>query len=174
MSRVCTACRHPDRELLDRTLVEGHLTIRDIASRFGLSRTATARHLDLHIARALAQAQARKEATHEESLDDLVHELDADARRIQAAAEKEADYRTAIIAVKERRGLIELRARARGLLRTPTSNPQGPLVTVNTAGPVDHAEALRQAKLLVQFAEDEERDRALAAAQTPALVGGPS
>jgi hypothetical protein len=180
MSRVCTACRHPDRAVLDVQLVQGRQPIRAIATRFGISRSATQRHFEAHITKALGRAAARKDASRERSLDDLVDELDADARRIQAAAEKESDYRTAVMALKERRGIVELRARAQGLLRSPSSG-NAPLVTVNVGGPLseqDHALALREARLLIEFEADEQRDRAALVSQgvqlpTPSLVGGP-
>jgi hypothetical protein len=66
------------------------------------------------------------------------------------------------MALKERRGLVELRAKAHGQLRAPaTGSTTNVLVNVSerplTAD--DHAQALREARLLLEFEADEERDR---------------
>lgn len=44
MANVCTCCRSPSRVDLDRVLVTGTESIRDVAARFGLGRSAVERH----------------------------------------------------------------------------------------------------------------------------------
>jgi hypothetical protein len=77
-------------------------------------------------------------------------------------AERAGDLRTAIAAQRELTRLAELEGRARGELRAPAPGSSGPLVTVNLARPLtaeDHAQALREARLLLEFEADERRDR---------------
>jgi hypothetical protein len=176
MSRVCTICTSPHRETIDAALVEGKATSRAIAATFGCSRSSLQRHSEAHIPRALAQAVARKAEAHEDSLHDLVHELDADARRIQAAAEKEGDLRTAVMCVKERRGLVEMRARVAGLLRAPAAGANGPLVTVNATNgrPIDLDEARRYVRLFQELEADDVATASTGTVQVlePAKIGG--
>ena len=42
--RRCTVCDHPEREAINRTILEGQTSIRDIAGRYSLSHAAVGRH----------------------------------------------------------------------------------------------------------------------------------
>ena len=42
--RRCTVCDHPEREAINRTILEGQTSIRDIAGRHSLSHAAVGRH----------------------------------------------------------------------------------------------------------------------------------
>lgn len=55
MARTCTICSNPQLQEIDQALVAGG-SIRDIAGRFGISRSALDRHKRDHLARFLAES----------------------------------------------------------------------------------------------------------------------
>lgn len=57
MAQPCSICNHPDREAIDKALVSG-ASLRDIAGRFKVSRTALGRHKLAHLPETLKQARA--------------------------------------------------------------------------------------------------------------------
>ncbi len=61
MPRTCTVCSHPEREAIDRAVVAGESSFRNIAERFSVSVAALHRHKDSHISEALAKEQAVRE-----------------------------------------------------------------------------------------------------------------
>ena len=116
MPRVCTACAHPARETLDRALVRGEPK-RQIAARHGLAESALGRHARAHLPRALVSAE---EVRASASADALLREslaMQAKALDLMARAEAEGDVRGAIVALKEARECVELRARLGAELR---------------------------------------------------------
>lgn len=113
MSRQCSVCIHPDRDAIDKALVAGE-PYRDIAGRYGLSRSAVERHKNNHIPAMLAKAvevKAEKEVVRAGDLLDEVNSLKDRALTILDTAEKAEDWRTALGCIKEARGSIELLAR---------------------------------------------------------------
>lgn len=61
MPRSCTVCTHPDREEIDRELVGGEASFRNIAERFSVSVAALHRHKADHVPEALRRARASQE-----------------------------------------------------------------------------------------------------------------
>ena len=105
--RVCSICVHPQREQIDRALVGGSAK-RDVSALFRVSEDAVTRHAAAHLPKALAQAHEAREA---ERADDLLSE----ARRLKeitmgllGRAVQANDLRTALVAVREARGNLEL------------------------------------------------------------------
>ncbi len=98
MAQRCSLCRSPRRAEIDEALLAG-TSCRDVAGRFGTSKSAVDRHRP-HIPRALAWAAARAEDVRAESVLDKVRGLEADARRIARQAEAEGDTRAAMAGVK--------------------------------------------------------------------------
>jgi transposase-like protein len=60
MSRICTVCAHPERQAVDTALVAGG-AYRDIAGRYGLSKSAVERHQAEHLPAALVRGEAARE-----------------------------------------------------------------------------------------------------------------
>ena len=114
MPRPCTACRHPQREEIDRALVNGE-PFRNIAKRFGTSSTAVFRHKD-HLPTALVKAHEAREVAHADDLLSHVRDLGERALRVLGAAEEAGDLRAATGAIREARGCLELLGKVTGEL----------------------------------------------------------
>ena len=120
MPRRCTICNHPQREGIDEALVAGE-AFRNIAQRFAASPDAVYRHQQGHLPQALVQAKEASEVSQADGLLAKMHALEADAKRIQGAAEKAGDFRTALQGIRELVRIIELQARLLGELKDGTT-----------------------------------------------------
>ncbi|MGH8542121.1 MAG: hypothetical protein ACREX3_00405 [Gammaproteobacteria bacterium] len=119
MPRVCTVCRHADRTAIDEALLAGE-PLRDIARRVAVSKDALARHKADHLPAHLARAAEAEKAADATSLLGQMHALQAKTLAILEAAK---DPRTALTAVREARGNLELLAELTGkLAHQPTVN----------------------------------------------------
>lgn len=123
MPRRCTVCDHVSRDEVDRALVAGE-SFRDIAGRFaGLSSASIHRHRQAHLAAVVRQAREADDAARAETLLDQVRGLHARTLRILSTAEAAGDAATALRALREARGGLELLAKLLGELDTvPTVN----------------------------------------------------
>lgn len=117
MTMTCKTCRHPQREEIDRALALGEST-RGIAGRYGLAKSGVDRHASLHLRPALA-LQAQKMDDHEKSI--MVEMLSLHRRTLALLeqAEQAGDLRSALAAIREARGNLELVGRASGELLPP-------------------------------------------------------
>ena len=106
MARPCSACGDSRRPELDAALARGD-SLRDMAGRFGTSKSALARHRP-HIQKALVKAVERRQENQGESLLAKVERLEADARRLGEAAEASGDVRAALGAVKAALDVVTL------------------------------------------------------------------
>jgi hypothetical protein len=110
MARVCTVCSSPVREAIDRALVAGEPN-RRLAADYGLSEASIRRHKAEHLPDALVKAQAALEVLAADDLLSKAQALGARALKILECAEKTGDLRTALHAIRESRGCLELQAR---------------------------------------------------------------
>lgn len=122
MPRICTACAHAERDALDLALVRG-APMRRIAAEYALSETAVRRHAAKHLPAALVTANEAREACRGERLVAEIVALQGKAVELVARAEAEGDVRAAVVALKEARECVELRARIGAELFAPASNP---------------------------------------------------
>jgi len=67
----CTVCTHPERDEIERQLLRGEPE-RDIADRFGLSKSSVHRHKQAHLAKRMAQASEASLARDTRSADELL------------------------------------------------------------------------------------------------------
>jgi hypothetical protein len=116
--QTCTICRHPQRLKIEQALVSG-TPLRDIAGRYGTTKTVVARHRT-HIAATIARhTQARDLARTGTLLDDVrtgegrAERLYGQAEEILAGALKDKDRRTALQAI---RAAVDVMSQARGYL----------------------------------------------------------
>ena len=122
MSRTCTVCRHKQRAEIDKALV-ARRPFRDIAGQHGVSKSALVRHHDDHLPAALVRAQEAAEAAQADALLAQVIDLRDRALGILDTAEAGEDLKTAVSAVREARGCVELLGKLAGQLKdAPTVN----------------------------------------------------
>lgn len=114
MARTCTVCSHAERAAIDRALVAGG-PYRGIAQQFGASPDAVLRHKAEHIPERLAAAKGAEDVAAADDLLGLVRVLRGHAMDILLASKdgELPDYRTALAAIREVRGCIELFVKVR-------------------------------------------------------------
>jgi hypothetical protein len=115
MPRRCTVCDHPQRRSIDESLVTG-APYRSVAKQFRLSESAVYRHKSEHLPAHLLKAREVEEAARADDLLDQVRDLQAHALDILERAEKAGDLRTALAAISQARGNLELLGKLAGEL----------------------------------------------------------
>jgi hypothetical protein len=126
MPRRCTVCDHPQRHGIDETLVTG-APYRSVAKRFDLSESAVYRHKTEHLPARLLKAREAQEVAQADDLLDQVRNLQAHALDILVRAEKAGDLRTALAAISQARGNLELLGKLAGEL------DERPVVNLNVS-----------------------------------------
>jgi hypothetical protein len=118
MPRSGTVCEHPEREEIDRALV-GDASNRLVASLYGVSEVAARRHKTNHLPAKPVMAQATEEVAQADDLLSQVRDLQRRALDILDKAEADGELRTALSAMREARGNLELLAKLLGELDEP-------------------------------------------------------
>ncbi len=122
MPRRCTICGHRSRANIDKALVERQ-PFRAIARQFTVSKDALIRHHDDHLPTSLIRAQKATEAAQADALLAQVVDLRDKALGVLEQAEASKDLRTAVSAIREARGCVELLGKLAGQLQaSPTIN----------------------------------------------------
>jgi len=124
MPRRCTVCDHPERHGIDEALVTG-APYRSVAKRFRLSESAVYRHKTEHLPAHLLKAREGEEVAQADDLLNQVRSLQSHALDILERAEKAGDLRTALAAISQARGNLELLAKLAGEL------DERPMVNLN-------------------------------------------
>jgi hypothetical protein len=115
MPRRCSVCDHPEKHSIDEALVSG-APYRSVAKRFELSESAVYRHKTEHLPAQLLKAREVEEVAHADDLLDQVRSLQAHALDILERAEKAGELRTALAAISQARGNLELLGKLAGEL----------------------------------------------------------
>jgi len=105
MSRVCTICRHSERQAIDAALVLGS-SYRNIAQRFAVSVAALHRHKK-HLSEHLLAAREAEEVLSASKLLADLRALQARALTLLDKAEGVYDIRAALGAIREARQCVE-------------------------------------------------------------------
>jgi hypothetical protein len=126
MPRRCTVCDHPKRHSIDETLVTG-APYRSVAKRFGLSDSAVYRHKTEHLPAKLLEAKEAEEVARADDLLVQVRNLQTHTLDILDRAEKAGDLRTALAAISQARGNLELLGKLAGEL------DESPVVNLNVS-----------------------------------------
>ncbi len=126
MPRRCTVCDHPERHSIEEALVTG-APYRSVAKRFGLSESAVYRHKAEHLPAHLLKAKEVEEVAQAGDLLEQVRNLQAHALDILERAEKTGDLRTALAAISQARGNLELLGKLAGEL------DERPVVNLNVS-----------------------------------------
>src|SRR5918993_1898576 len=126
MPRRCTVCDHPESHSIDEALVGG-APYRSVAKRFGLSESSVYRHKTEHLPAQLLKAKEVEEVAQADDLLDQVRDLQGHALGILERAEKAGDLRTALAAISQVRGNLELLGKLAGEL------DERPVVNLNVS-----------------------------------------
>ena len=127
MPRSCTVCVHAKREEIDRALVEG-VSAAEISGRYRtIGERAVRRHRSNHLPAKLVMAEKAAEVAEADNLLDQVGDLQRRALAILDRAEEVGELRTALSAIREARGNLELLAKLIGQL------DERPVVNLNVS-----------------------------------------
>jgi hypothetical protein len=126
MPRRCTVCDHPERHSIDEALVTG-APYRSVAKRFEISESSVYRHKTEHLPAHLLKAKEVEEVAQADDLLDQVRHLQTRALNILERAEKAGDLRTALAAISQARGNLELLGKLAGQL------DERPVVNLNVS-----------------------------------------
>ena len=126
MPRRCTVCDHTERHAIDESLVSG-APYRSVAKRFALSESSVYRHKIDHLPTHLLRARKVEETTRADDLLEQVRNLQTHALNILDRAEKAGDLRTALAAISQARGNLELLGKLAGEL------DERPVVNLNVS-----------------------------------------
>ena len=107
MPRSCTVCAHDESHVINVALVSRE-PYRDIARRFGVSKDALKRHSGEHIPKLLVEASRAVEVYEADDLLGRVEDLHRRTLAVLEAAEDTGELRTALAAIREARGNLEL------------------------------------------------------------------
>jgi hypothetical protein len=108
-------CDHPERHGIDEALVTG-APYRSVAKQFGLSESSVYRHKTEHLPALLLKARNVEEVARADDVLDQVKNLQIHALDILERAEKAGDLRTALAAISQARGNLELLGKLAGEL----------------------------------------------------------
>jgi hypothetical protein len=115
MPRTCTVCSHDEAHAINVGLVARE-PYRNIAKRYGLSVASLQRHAQEHIPKILVEATKAVERADADDLLGQVESLQARTLAILEASEETGELRTALGAIREARGNLELLAKLLGEL----------------------------------------------------------
>src|SRR5215210_7328043 len=122
MPRPCTICAHPEHHAINVALVNRD-PYRNITQDYGVSKYALTRHAKEHLPELLARAKDAVEIAEADSLLDRVEGLYKRTEAILEAAESNSEWGTALAAIRECRGNLELLGRVtKELESAPTFN----------------------------------------------------
>jgi hypothetical protein len=109
-------CTHPDEEAIDEALVGGTALSALAAKYRDISEDALGRHKANHLPAKLVMAEQAAEVVEANNLLDQVGDLQRRALAILDKAEEAGELRTALLAIREARGNLELLAKLLGEL----------------------------------------------------------
>jgi len=115
MPRSCSVCEHAEKDTIDRALVGG-ASNRSVASLYDVSEAAVRGHKANHLPAKLVMAEQAAEVVEANNLLDQVGDLQRRALAILEKAEEAGELRTALSAIREARGNLELLAKLLGKL----------------------------------------------------------
>ena len=121
MPRTCTICGHPKRTEIDTALLRSD-SLRNVVEHFSVSIGSLFRHRQRHLPVTIAHAKEARETEMGENLMEEARRLHARALGILGKAEAAGQLETALKAIREVRGILELLGKLDGQLeeRSPT------------------------------------------------------
>lgn len=155
MARTCTVCLHPKLDEINAALIRSD-TLRNIAENSGTSITALHRHKAEHLPVSLLKAAEAKEIQAGGTLMEQLIALHRSTLEILETAKAAGSLETALKAISQARGNLELLAKLEGALASGGNvvNNNGPVsieVTYVQSGaiPARHPQSLDAAQLVL-------------------------
>ena len=122
MPQACTICSHDQRDAIEDAFISG-TPKRRIAAHYGVTEQAVRRHVREHLPTLLALARDAERAARADSLLDRIEALQSRTLAILEATEETNEHRTALAAIREARGNLELIGEiTKEINRSPTLN----------------------------------------------------
>lgn len=115
MARSCTVCKHPERDAIDRALVDG-ASLRDIAGQYGLTKSSVARHQAEHLPASLVKAAEAEDVAHAIDIVKQLKAINGAALEVLKNARASGDGDLVLKAVDRVQKQIELQAKLIGEL----------------------------------------------------------
>jgi hypothetical protein len=116
MAQPCSVCAHPDSPQINEALIIERQSNRAITRQYDLSKDAVRRHRE-HIPELLVKASQALEVAQADDLLDQVRNLQQRALAILDKAEAADELRTALAAIAQARGNLELLGKLAGELQ---------------------------------------------------------
>ena len=116
MAQACTVCTHPDAVLINEALIIEKVSNRSVAKQYGVDHNAVQRHRK-HVPQLLVKASQAMEVAQADDLLDQVRDLQRRALTILDKAEAADELRTALAAIAQARGNLELLGKLAGELQ---------------------------------------------------------
>ena len=110
MPRTCTICASPQHQAIDQSLVAG-TPYRAVAERFAASPPSVYRHQQGHLPATMLKAREAHEVAHADGLLAQLQSLQQKTLEILARAAGTGALRSALAALRELRGTVELTAK---------------------------------------------------------------
>lgn len=156
----CSVCEHPEARNIATALLAG-ASVRDVAQRYGLTKSTVARHHRLHLLPKLtpaesappAQLQAIEDHGISQTVLGAVHDLHRRTLALLTQAEAASDRPSAARLIGEARRNLELVGRLTGELDGPTAPQSGSVNVVITY--VDRQVVLPGAPPMLESGEGE-------------------
>jgi hypothetical protein len=153
MPRTCTICSHPKRTEIDAALLRSD-SLRSIVEHCSVSMGSLVRHRDRHLPVTIAHAKEVRETEMGESLLEQARGLHARALGILERADAAGQLETALKAIREVRGILELLGKLSGQLEDQRATPQRiEVVYIDKALMVQGQSAAPATNLLLPAAE---------------------
>ena len=115
MGRRCTVCTHPERDAIDDELASG-ATYMGVSRKYELGPESVRRHHQSHLSPALAAIDAEREAEVNATLVARIEQLVRRADELYKITASEGKVTSALAALREMRGSLELLGKATGEL----------------------------------------------------------
>ena len=107
MPKACPICQHSKRQAIEKAILD-KVELHQIAEQFNVSQRSLFNHKKNHLPGALVKARDAKEVNRGDTLLKQIKYLQARALTILRTAEASGTLKTALMAIREARGNLEL------------------------------------------------------------------
>lgn len=121
MPMTCSICKHPERASIEAAITQG-TSYRDIAGRYGLSKSAVDRHADEHVAQEIKDAQVTQDSARAFDVVQQLRTINATTLDILRESRDAKKNGMALFAIDRLMKQLELQAKLLGDIDQPQVN----------------------------------------------------